>query len=326
MRASIKITCALKSISPQILNRLSKAAKAAFKPALRTALWIVKLTVPITLTISVLSYLGVVAWISVQLLPLFALMGLSGEAALVFISASLGNLYSGIAVMATIGVDYRSAIILATMGLICHNMIIETAIQRKAGASVKLIVPLRIAMSLLSGVLLNLILPEGLTGRLYMGSASVAATTWGEVFVNWALTLAPLLLKMVVLIVSLNILQSILREFRIINLIAVPLRPAMKVFGLPYSTSFLWIICNVIGLTYGGAAIIDEVQRGEATPADARLLNTHVAISHSLLEDTLLFASMGLPVFWLIAPRMVLAIGAVWLHRAIRFFRQSDNI
>lgn len=302
-------------------KRLSSAALGAFAPALRTALWIVKLTVPITLTISVLSYIGVVAWISEQLSPVFALMGLSGDAALVFISASLGNLYSGIAVMATIGVDYRSAIILATMGLICHNMIIETAIQRKAGASGWLMVVLRVGVSLLSGVLLNLILPVNLTGRLLMGGVTEAAHSWGGVFVNWAYTLAPLLLKMVILIVSLNVLQSILREFKIINLIAVPLRPAMKVFGLPYSTSFLWIICNVIGLTYGGAAIIDEVERGEATPADSRLLNTHVALSHSLLEDTLLLASMGLPIFWLIAPRLTLAICAVWVHRFFRVIR-----
>ena len=127
--------------------------------------------------------------------------------------------------------------------------------------------------------------------------------------------MAPLTVKMVIIIVFLNIVQSLFREFGISDMLAVPLRPLMAVFGLPRSTSLLWIICNIVGLTYGGAALVDEMQRGKISPQDSRLLNTHVAISHSLLEDTTICYSMGVALPWLLIPRITLAIAAVWIYR-----------
>ncbi len=300
----------------RFFRRLGRSAAAAFPPALRTALWLIKLTLPITLGIAILNYLGVVDWIGRGLAPLFALAGLPGEGALVFLTGALGNLYSAIGVMATLGVDLRAGTILAVMGLICHNLIIETAIQRRAGAVGWRIVVLRVAMAFVAGIGLNWLLPEVMEGRMMFGAAPAEAHSWAGLLQSWAMTIAPLVAKMVVLILSLNIIQSWLREFGVLRLIAYPLRPAMRIFGLPLSTSFLWIICNVIGLTYGGAAIIDEVARGEATADDAHLLNTHVAISHSLLEDTVIFVSIGLGAFWLTIPRLVLATAAVWGQRA----------
>ncbi|MDR2886350.1 MAG: nucleoside recognition protein [Rikenellaceae bacterium] len=304
--------------------RLWGAVRAAFMPALRTSWWLIRITVPISLGMAVLSHVGVVQWISEILTPAFSLIGLDGRGALVFISAVLGHLYTGVAVMFTVGVGLREAILLAVMCLICHNIIIETAIQKRSGASALGMPLLRVGMAIVAAALLNLIIPTDIAGQLHgAGKGMQQADTWGGMLGGWAMTLWPLLLRMVVLITSLNILQSILREFGILDIIAWPLRPLMRLFGLPLSTSFLWIICNVIGLTYGGAALIDELQRGEATPDDARLLNTHVAISHSLLEDTVIFWSVGVPLIWLFVPRLVLAICAVWVQRLAR--RLSRN-
>ncbi len=308
------------------LQRLWRSVQGAFLPAMRTAWWLTKLMVPVSLGISVLDYLGVVAWVSGGLEPLFGLMGLDGRGALVWISAVAVNPYTAIAVMFAVGIGLREAVILTAMTLICHNLIIETAIQKRSGASAAAMVALRIGASLLAGVLLNLAVPASMAGQLH-GSAAAAghAETWGAMFYNWGMGLAPLLVKMAVLVTSLNILQSILREFGILSIIAWPLRPLMRVFGLPLNTSFLWIICNVIGLTYGGAALIDELQRGEATLPDARLLNTHVAISHSLLEDTILFAAIGIPVFWILVPRLLLAVAAVWIQRLTRVLNKESR-
>ncbi|MFR2509643.1 hypothetical protein [Odoribacter laneus] len=42
------------------------------------------------------------------------------------------------------------------------------------------------------------------------------------------------------------------------------------------------------------------------------MLNHHLAVSHSQVEDPLLFMVIGLPVWWLIIPRLILAILVVW--------------
>jgi len=50
---------------------------------------------------------------------------------------------------------------------------------------------------------------------------------------------------------------------------------------------------------------------------DANLLNFHIAINHSLLEDTLLFVAIGVSAGWIIGTRVILSIIVVWTARLI---------
>ena len=306
-------------------RRLSSAARSALRPAWRTALWVVRMVVPITLGISMLEYAGAIEWISDRLAPLFSLFGLPGRSGLVFLSAALSTNYSAVAVIAALGLDYRSATILAVMALICHNLVIESAVQRKTGASAWGMVLLRIAAAFLAAAALDAILPAGLEGQLSLPTVARTPDSWNEAIAAWGRMIVPLSLKMGLIIVTLNVLQNILREFRITDLLAIPLRPLMSAAGLPRSTSFLWIICNVVGITYGGAALVDEMHRGGVNRTDARLLNAHVAISHSLLEDTIVFASVGIGLFWLLVPRLSLAVCTVWILRGILALRHGRH-
>jgi hypothetical protein len=61
--------------------------------------------------------------------------------------------------------------------------------------------------------------------------------------------------------------------------------------------------------------MISQVTEGGLPRGDADLVNHHIAVSHSQLEDTLLFVAVGLPVLWLMVPRFLLAIAVVWLRR-----------
>ena len=115
---------------------------------------------------------------------------------------------------------------------------------------------------------------------------------------------------MTVIIYTLNILQRILREFGIMERIARVFRPLMRVFGLPANVVFLWIVANIIGLGYGAAAMLDEMDRG-----DVLLLDTHICISHSNLEDLLLLTACG-AVWWiLLLARWAMSIVLVWEQR-----------
>ena len=57
------------------------------------------------------------------------------------------------------------------------------------------------------------------------------------------------------------------------------------------------------------------VSEGKIEKYEADLANRHLAISHSLLEDTVLFASLGVCAWWLLLFRIPLAIIAVWAKR-----------
>lgn len=294
------------------MKRLKGALLRGVMAGFRTGLWITKMMLPITFGVAMLKWMGVIGLLSEWFAPAFEYVGLTSEGVLVFITGALTNLYGAIALIATLGIDYRMATILAVMGLICHNLIVETVIQRKAGASVAYIVLLRVVGAIVAGVLLNQMLPADYSGELIIERQAGSTMALGSIMSEWFFSIVKLLPMMLLLIVSLNCLQQILREYRLIDYLTVPVKPLMRVFGLSGNSSFLWIVMNTLGLTYGGSVLIADCESGEISSHDARLLNTHVALSHSLLEDTLLFAAIGIGAFWLFVPRLVLSVIAVW--------------
>jgi hypothetical protein len=72
-----------------------------------------------------------------------------------------------------------------------------------------------------------------------------------------------------------------------------------------------------MGLAFGAGVLIDHVERGRLSRAHADLLNYHIAVSHSLLEDTCLFAAIGVSAWWITIPRLLLAGLAVWIRRLV---------
>jgi hypothetical protein len=296
------------------LLRLLKCVKEALPKGLKTAVWILKITIPVSLAVSILNYYGLIQAVTQHLTPAFNLIGLRGEAALPFVTGILLNIYSVIAVVSQLSLDLREITIIAVMSLISHNLIIETTIQRKTGSKAWHMVVLRIGASFGAAALLNLLLPE-MSQKISLISGARLAATFGEMLNLWFFSAFRLILKIVVLVTLLMILQKILQEFRLIELLTRPLTPLLKLMGLPPATSFLWIVANSLGLAYGSAVMMEEVQQGRIAKKDADLLNYHVAISHSNLEDLLLFAAIGVSIPWMLFPRIVIAMIVVWGRR-----------
>ena len=301
-------------LQPNSQNRFIATVQSAIPPALATVWWMLRITVIVSFSVKILQYLGVVAWISNLLNPIFQIMGLPGEAALVFISAYFVNIYSAIAVIATLELSYRAITILAVMCLCAHNIFIETAIQKKTGSSAVRIVALRTVSAFLMAFVLNLIIPDSTVMALSTASIAESAGLFA-VFQAWGISTLQLVVKMFVLIMLLSILQRLLNEYGIIKWISTIFSPILKVFGLPKKTSFLWFVANILGLAYGGAIMIEESKQKRISQEDADLLNHHIAVSHSNLEDVILMASVGASVLWMLVSRWVLAAIVVWLRK-----------
>ena len=111
-----------------------------------------------------------------------------------------------------------------------------------------------------------------------------------ELAVEWCYSTLSILVKMTLLIYSLAILQRILSEFVVIRWVSKFLKPLLLLFGLPARCSFLWIVANILGIAYGGAVMMEEVRAGKLSLRDIKLVNQHIGISHSNLEDLALVA------------------------------------
>ena len=116
-------------------NRLANCVKTALPQGTRTAIWLLKITIPVSFAVFLLDYSGLLDIIAGWVSPLFKLIGLSGEASIVIITSIFTNIYSAIIVMTTLGTGFREGTILAVMCLISHALIVETAIQRKTGSN-----------------------------------------------------------------------------------------------------------------------------------------------------------------------------------------------
>ncbi len=295
-------------------SRAMQAVKAGLKPAMKTAIWLLKITIPLSLAVTLLGYIGVVGYIANVLNPVFGLMGLPGEGSLVFITSIFLNIYSVIAVMSQLPLTVREITILAVMCLIAHNLFVETAVQAKTGSKAWQIVLLRLSMAIFSAFMLNWVLPLEMKGIVPIVQAP-ASQNFTELMVGWVKSASLLTIKIAILVTLLMVLQELLKEFGVIKILSKIFSPLLKIFGLPQSTSFLWIVANILGLAYGSAVMVTEVSNGTVSKQDADLLNYHIAISHSNLEDLFLFVAIGAPAMWILFPRLIIAAFAVWGRR-----------
>jgi hypothetical protein len=298
---------------PSSGKRILNCIHIALPQGMKTAIWLLKLTIPVSFAVFLLDFFGVLNVIAGWVAPFFKLIGLSGQASIVLITSFFTNIYSVIAVMTTLGIGYREGTILAVMCLISHSLIVETAIQKKTGSSPWRMIVTRITASFIAAWMLNLILP----GIIVYGSENITMHTKEllPALIDWSKAMLVTTLKIVILVNLLLVLQKILNEFGLIKWILKPFIPLLRMMGLPANTGFLWIVAYTLGLGYGGAIMISQSEEGKLSKEDADLLNHHIAISHSQLEDTLLFVAMGYPLIILVFPRILIAIVYVWIRR-----------
>jgi hypothetical protein len=307
--------------NPGNWERLVRCVKSAIPQGMKTAIWLLKLTIPVSFAVFLLDFFGILNVIAGWVAPLFKLIGLSGQASIVLITSFFTNIYSVIAVMTTLGIGSREGTILAVMCLISHSLIVETAIQKKTGSTPWRMIIIRISGSFIAAFLLNLILPY----ESFAISENLIAEpkTFSLALTNWLSDISITTLKIVILVNLLLIVQKILDEFGLIKWILKPFTPLLRVMGLPTNTGFLWIVAYTLGLSYGGAIMISQSEEGKLSSEDADLLNHHIAISHSQLEDPLLFVAMGYNFGILVIPRILLSIVYVWIRRLEIWMKKS---
>lgn len=215
----------------------------------------------------------------------------------------------------------RELTILALMCQVAHNLPVESAIQAKTGTSFGAMFSVRIVMSIIIGFVLNLILPLEMGMPSFMQTTAESMNSLSDVFMAWGITSLRIIVLIISVVTILMITYRLLEEFNLINRLSKSIEPILTFFGLPKSTAFLWLIGNIVGLAYGGALMIDQMNEGKVSKAEGSLLNYHLAISHSIIEDNLLFVALGVSIWWILVTRLIAAWIVVWLRRLFLNFK-----
>ena len=301
-----------------------------FRNSLKTALWIIRIIIPVSFIVTLLDFYGIIEWISAYTAPLFQLIGLQGNAAVVYFSSLFLPLYAPIAIIATLPLTLREITILALMCLITHNLPIECAVQRRSGTPFWQTLVIRLTFSILGGILLNLILPtelnlHNIVETQYIASQESSFTTETQNIASlqshlltWLANTLSLCIKIILIITALMYGQYLLKRYGIINKIARPLAPLMRLCGLQPDSAFLWLVAQIVGLTYGAGIMAQEIEESGADHEELHRINLHICVNHSLIEDTAIFCMLGVTWYFLVIPRLIFAIIIVQTYNFIK--------
>ena len=112
--------------------------------------------------------------------------------------------------------------------------------------------------------------------------------------------------------------QFLLKRYGIINKIARPLAPLMRLCGLQPSSAFLWLVAQIVGLTYGAGIMAQEIEESGADREELHRINLHISVNHSLIEDTAIFCMLGVAWYFLVIPRLIFAIIIVQTYNLVK--------
>lgn len=295
-------------------ERIKGCIVATLPKAIKTCLWMLKIILPISLCVRIAQYVGLMKYVGMLASAIFPLIGLPSDAAIVFFTSCFLPIYAPIALMATMELTIKQATILSLMCLASHNLPVECAVASKTGSSFWAIMILRITASFIMAIIANILLPENNT-LFAMSQMGVDCSSLLEVLTAWILASWNLIKTLAVIVTILMFVQAVLEEFGIIQKISKIVSPIIRVMGLPENTTFLWLVGNIVGLSYGSAIMIGMASEGKINPYEADLVNRHLAVNHSILEDTFLFSALGICAWWLLLFRIPLAIFVVWAKR-----------
>ena len=297
------------------MNRIIECFKEAVPASWKSTKWLLKLMIPISLAVTLMQHFGILTWIATWINPLFVHFGLPGESAVAFISGATAGTYAGIAAMMSIPLTMKQASILALMIALCHALPMECAVNKKTGSSFWKMGAIRIVMALICAFCLNIILPDMQEKYIYLGAE--ADSSFWEVMKIWGVSQIKMSLMVVLIIYSLMVVQRMLEAYRLLDPLSRLLSPLMKLFGLPRHASYMWLVGNVLGISYGSAVMVELEEKGLVTREEANDVNYHLIMNHSMLEDTIVFAATGISALLLITTRLCFALLLVWGRRCV---------
>lgn len=290
-----------------------------FKEAVKSSLGIFKIMLPVSLLMAILNYVGIVDWLSVLFQPITNLLGLSGKAILPLFSGYLINTYSAIALMISLELPMKEIAILSGMVLLSHTLPVELSIQKKAGGNMGLLFLIRVGSSIITGIVLNIILPiaDVILSSETQAITAVATTSLAVVLKTWAQDNVTTIIKIFVINIMISVVFKCLIKFHIIDKLSCLLKPIMFIFGLGKESAPYWLIANVIGLIYGAGILITANENKDLEKEEIRRLNVSICSMHSIIQETANFLVLGVSLPILIVPRFITAVVSVWAYNFV---------
>lgn len=269
-----------------------------------------KIVFPVTILVTILRYTPVLPWFIDVLAPLMKLIGLPGEAAMPLVLGNALNLYAGIGAIVSFDFTVKEVFIMAMMLSFSHNLFIESSVASKVGVNWWLISGIRITLAIMSAFLIHILWPGGSEPAQYgfIAASEVELTTWSAIFLQGLKTAVIAVLQLSAVIFPLMIVMQFLRDMGWLTTLSKAFAPFTKFLGMKENTSFTLVTGLTIGLAFGAGVMIQAVQEDNVAKKDMILALIFLVTCHAVIEDTVIFIPLGIPVWPLLVIRFLMAV------------------
>jgi Fe2+ transport system protein B len=307
-------------ITGSIGERVRQGLYSGLRKGWDAFLWMAKILLPISLAVALLKWSGWLYKVDFVLNPVMNLINLPSEAAFPILSGLFINIYAAIAILTVVPFSTEQMTLIAVFTLVAHSVIVETIIQHKSGINGFKIVIIRILTAIITVLLISLFFGD--TSQSVTGTTEIVKQeTIVQALKVWGIDTGWLLLKILCIIMGIMITLECLRWLEWDRYLYRFFKPFMKVLGLSERTVILWVTAVLFGLMYGSAVILEKSKEGGLTRSELERLHISIGINHSMVEDPALYMALGINAFWLLVPKLLMAMIATQIYRTIEFMR-----
>ena len=277
---------------------------------LRTTWTLGKIIFPITLLVTMLQFTPVLPFIIDLVAPVMGIFGLSGDAAIPLVLGNALNLYAGIGGILSLELTVKEVFILAVMLSFSHNIFIETGVALKVGVKLWVVLVVRFGLAALSGIIINLLWKGGGETAQYGFAPDTAADPegWMAIFLLGFEKASFGVLQLAMIVIPLMLMIQILKDKGFLQRISNSMGPLTKLLGIQKNASLTLASGLVFGLAMGAGVMIQAVQEDGVSKKDATLAFIFLVACHAIVEDTLIFVPLGIPIWPLFVIRLVTAL------------------
>ncbi len=289
---------------------LLESSKKGIKVGLKTTWTLGKVIFPVTLIVAILQHTPVLPWIIKLITPLMNLIGLSGDAAIPIVLGNILNLYAGIGAILTLDLTVKEVFIIAVMLSFSHNLLIESSVAAKVGVKLWIIVAVRVGLAIISAIVINLVWHGGSEIAKYgmIPAKEEELSGWAAILLD-ALHKAGLgILQLAIIVIPLMVVIQFLKDLNWLAVFSKWMAPVTRALGMKENTSTTLAAGLLFGLAFGAGVMIQAVKEDGVSKKDVTIAFIFLVACHAVVEDTLIFVPLGIPVLPLLLIRLGVAI------------------
>lgn len=277
---------------------------------LKTTWSLGKIIFPITLLVTMLQFTPVLPFIIELVAPVMGLFGLRGDAAIPLVLGNALNLYAGIAGILSLELTVKEVFILAVMLSFSHNIFIETGVALKVGVKLWVVLVVRFGLAAVSAIVINLLWKGG--GEIaqygFAPEAVAAPESWLGIFLLGLEKASFGVFQLAMVVIPLMIMIQILKDKKYLQRFSDSLGPLTRLLGVQKNASLTLASGLIFGLAMGAGVMIQAVQEDGVSKKDATLAFIFLVACHAVVEDTLIFIPLGIPIWPLLVIRVATAL------------------